>query len=143
MFQLGFRVTLTLGAAAAGCGPGVPAGGSRLEPARVTTAAKSDSDVLSGFQVRQTGAPTAWDAIQRLKPELLRRRATGSAAHPDEGFPAVYLDRMYLGSVEQLQGISASLVGEVRYLSGTAARDWVDSWHPAGVILVSARTQRP
>jgi hypothetical protein len=133
-----------MGAVVAGCAVGTPATSGRLEPAQLSAMADpAGGDVLSGLQIRQTGAPTAYDAIRRLRPELLHRRGTTSAGNPDEVFPAVYLDRTYLGSVEQLQGISAGLVSEVRYLSGTAAREWVNSYHPAGVILVSARKQRP
>lgn len=104
---------------------------------------RGSSDVLTRYEIEKAGlaSGSARDAVNRLRPELLRRRTPQIPGVPDEAFPVVYVDGQWHGSLEILQTIPASMVGEVRYLSATAAADWLGGTHHAGGVL-AIRTRR-
>lgn len=95
-------------------------------------------DLVSQEEIQsvEPGA-TTFDAVRRLRPELLRRHATPIGADPEGGFAVVYLDGVRLGGLETLADVAAAAVIEIRYLRAAAALEAVGRNHRGGVLLVS------
>jgi hypothetical protein len=110
-----------------------PAPASRME---TQTGSRSDVVDVDELQAVQ-GAGTAFDALRKLRPEFLTRRAPSMPTDPDAGYPVVYLDGQRLGGLNTLQGIPLSSIVEIRYLRSAAASERLGRNHPGGVIAVS------
>jgi hypothetical protein len=123
----------------ASCGAGIGIGSIRLPDGGLKAPAGSSGDVLPGWEIARTDATSAYDAVRRYRPRMLARRATPVATDPHAGYPAIYVGRTYLGSVDQLREMPASMLAEVRYLSGSAALHWLGVRHPGGVIIITPR----
>jgi hypothetical protein len=106
---------------------------------RTGTPISRQGEIFSQAQIQESGASMLYDAIRRYRPLWLERRTTRTRHDPLRGFPAVYLERMYAGSLEKLRDIPSSTVAEVRYLTSGGAREWLGVSHPGGVIVVYPR----
>jgi len=95
--------------------------------------------LVGAAEIRAAGVHTAFEAIRRLRPDLLARRATSASDDPYRGAPVVYVNRVRQGELEMLQSVPASVIVDIRYLPVVAANDWVGAYHPGGVILVRTR----
>ena len=107
---------------------------------RMETETGSRGDVVRVEEleaVREAG--TAFDALRKLRPEFLTRRAAAVPTDPEEGYPVVYLDGQRLGGLSTLQGIPLTSIVEIRYLRTAAAAERLGKSHPGGVIAVSTR----
>lgn len=112
-----------------------PAPASRLE-----TQTGSRSDVVDGDELQAVqDVGTAFDALRKLRPEFLTRRAAPMPTDPDDGYPVVYLDGQRLGGLNTLEGIPLASILEIRYLRAAAAAERLGRNHPGGVIAVSTR----
>ena len=93
----------------------------------------------------------AYEAVQKLRPAMLRPRQIASANGQGgmakdapavtgtgtlSGQVVVYSDGTRLGDVEQLRAINASSIASVRYYSASEAQTKWGSGHPGGVIEV-------
>jgi hypothetical protein len=111
--------------------------------------------VLTGEQIRETGSPSVFDAIQSLRPEWLRTRGVGSMRETprgtgtlsasgqieidvDPGIPSirVYLDDSFLGGVDELRLVSPGMVGDVRFLDTAEATQRWGGGHIHGAIHI-------
>jgi hypothetical protein len=132
-------LALTLGTACAASSQAPveqPAPASRME-----TQTGGRNDVVKQeelWEVRDVG--TAFDALRKLRPEFLTRRAAAVPTDPYEGHPVVYLDGQRLGDLSTLRGIPLRTIIEIRFLRMAAAAQQLGLTHPGGVIAVS--TQR-
>lgn len=108
----------------------------------LTPAARGGVGVLTSSEIQASGTRNALDAVRRLRPELLTRRADAlAAADQYRGAPVVYVNGVLQGGLDMLESIPASAITEIRYLSGTGAADRFGVRHPGGVIAVSTRRQ--
>ena len=111
----------------------VPAGQATLRPATF-----GRSNVVEQEEIRSADAgPSAYEAIRRLRPEYLTRRATPQPGDPEEGYPVVYLDGVRLGGLETLKNIPLDTVTRIRFLRASEAAQWLGRTHRGGVIAVS------
>ena len=111
--------------------------------------------VLTGDEIRETGTPSVFDAIQSLRPEWLRTRGVGSMRETprgtgtlsaagqieidvEPGIPSirVYLDDSFLGGVDELRLVSPGMVGDVRFLDSAEATQRWGAGHIHGAIHV-------
>jgi len=95
-------------------------------------------DVLSIDEIRAAPLPndaTAYDAIRRLRPEFLLRRAISVRGAEDEA-PAIRVDDTTLPEVEMLKNIPARSLIEVRYLEPLEAQHRLGPQYSKGVILI-------
>ena len=96
------------------------------------------SDVISTEEISASkDVVTAFDIVQRLRPQFLRGRGTS----PTGGAltPVVYYDAMRLGTVDALRQIRAEQVKEIRFISATDATTRWGTNHESGVILVLSK----
>mgnify|MGYP001131388778 CR=1 FL=1 len=98
-----------------------------------------DRNVLTAAELERASAETAYEAVQRLRPEFLRVRGRISLEDPSASVPVVYLDDMRLGGPEMLRAIRVSDVYEIRYLSPSDATTRYGTGHAGGVIAVVTR----
>lgn len=91
-------------------------------------------NLLGIEELRQARGANAFEIVQQLRPDFLRRRG------PLHG-PKVFLEQVQLGDEDQLRSIPASSVWEIRYLDSRAATQQFGGGYTGGVILVlTART---
>ncbi len=95
--------------------------------------------VVTSSEIEATGLSSAFDALRRLRPEMLTRRVNVVAPDPYDGLPVVYVDRVLIGKLELLSTVPAGVVREIRYYSPVAAKHEVGAFHPGGVIAVVTR----
>jgi hypothetical protein len=133
-------LALVLGMVAAGCASS-PSGGGGNE-------GRIQLDVLSGDEVRATGAGNLWDALRQLRPLWLRARGAatslidspevrlvpGAVRFSDE--PIVYVQGIRHGPIRSLQNMNIDRVRRVEYLDGRDATTRFGTGHGAGVIMV-------
>lgn len=103
-------------------------------------APRGASDVITRAQIQAISVGTAFDVVQRLRPEFLRTRGSLSVQNPQPPLPQVYVDGMYYGELRALHDIPADRVEEIRYIN---ARDATTRWgtgHAGGVIAVKIRS---
>jgi len=111
----------------------VPAGQAKLRPATFGRA-----NVVEQEEIRTADAgPSAYEAIRRLRPEYLTRRATPQPGDGEEGYPVVYLDGIRLGGLETLKNIPLDTITRIRFLRASEAAQWLGRTHRGGVIAVS------
>ena len=111
----------------------VPAGQASLRPA---TFGRSNVVEQEEIRAADTG-PSAYEAIRRLRPEYLTRRATPQPGDAEEGYPVVYLDGVRLGGLETLKNIPLDTITRIRFLRASEAAQWLGRTHRGGVIAVS------
>jgi hypothetical protein len=106
-------------------------------------ASSSDgSTVISRAELDAAGSVSAFDAVQRLRPNFLRGRGPTSIVNSSARTrPAVFVDGSEYGEVESLRTFPASRVDEIRFLSGPEAVTRLGSIYVAGVIQVRMRAQ--
>jgi hypothetical protein len=118
---------LSVGLALAGCSPATQATGA---------GPRSSSTVLTRQEIEKSPylSATAYDAVEKLRPDFFRRRTTSSGP----GYlPVLYIDGMRRESIEYLRSIPAAQVAEIRYLNVQDATARYGREVPAGVLDVT------
>ena len=88
------------------------------------------------IQDRAPDAKTAYDVIQRLRPQFLRTRASGSVTSQGTVPIKVYVDGASRGTVIVLRDIQATAVISIFYLDGNDATTRYGTNHENGAIIV-------
>jgi hypothetical protein len=118
-------LSLGLGACASG---GAGAGGTR--------------NVLTHEQIQSVELISAYDTIERLRPEWLRSRGAASVTRPTSEWAMVYVDGARIGGLDALRSVRTMDVREIRYLTGTEATNQFGTGVPGGVIHVITNRNR-
>lgn len=115
------------------------------------TGPRRSSNVLTVAEINELALTTAYEAVQRLRPQWLTQRASPSVrSDPTEptgiavegrAEPTVYIDGVRVGHLEVLREMSIEDVGEMRFLSPRDATNRFGTGHTTGAILVT--TPRP
>lgn len=132
------RMTVLMaGLALAACGG--PAGQAGTGPA-------PDANVITLSELQHANASNAYDAIQQIRPSMLRPRLAAESSsisaaqrHADDYAVHVYLDDNRLGDITSLRGVPLSTIREIRYLDPARAMQRFGSGNPGGVILLVSR----
>ena len=125
--------------AAAACArsnaPGMPRGGDR-------NLITSEEIVAGNFR-------NAFEAVERLRPNMLRQRAltlrnnagnTMASSASQAQVPVIaYVDEVRVGGVDQLKGVPATQVLEIRYVNAQEATMRWGTGHASGAIMVFTR----
>lgn len=97
------------------------------------TAEPPDRRVLTAEEISTIPVVTAYEAVQRLRPQFLRwTRGPEDPAHR----LLVYVDGLRRGGVEELNRLPASLVLEIRFLSAPEATARYGTGHPVGALEI-------
>ena len=119
-------VAVLLAAGVAACAPAA-AGAGRAFP---------DRSVVEAAELTATRATDLYTALRQIRPEYLQARGVSSIHQATPDLPAVYLDGVEIGGVDELRGISTVDVREVRRLSAQQAAARTGTNTPGGAILV-------
>ena len=126
--------TLLAGLLLAGCASGgVGTGGSSTY---------RDPNVITAAELANENSPNVYDAIQHLRPEMLRphlANASSSISSPQDYTVHVYMDSNRLGGISDLRTIPVATVKEIRYLNPAQAMQRFGSGNPGGVIVLTSR----
>jgi hypothetical protein len=89
--------------------------------------------------VRDANVANALEAIQRLRPAMLRARTGVTTGEEGNSLIAAYVDGVRVGGPEMLTNVSALGVREIRFINATDATQRFGTNHPLGAILVSTK----
>lgn len=108
-------------------GAPAPSGGGRPAP-----------NLITEDEIAKASVQNALEAVQKLRPAMLKRPTVASANAQSKGELVVYVDNTRFGSgaVENLRQIPASTIAAVRYFSASESQMKWGSNHPGGVIEV-------
>jgi hypothetical protein len=95
--------------------------------------------ILLADEMRSVAATDAYEAVQRLRPEWLRRRGQISIQDPTAGEVVVYLDGVRFGGPRSLESLRAESVVQMEYLDASDATTRFGTGHGGGAILVRTR----
>ena len=128
-FRLALAISLMAAAACASTGDGQD---SRL-----------DSSVITQEELAPHHEFTAYEAVQRLRPQWLRVRGATRVVGAQRASIQVHVDGMHMGGVEHLRSIRAQHVLEIRYMSATDATTRYGIDYTGGLLLVTMGRDRP
>lgn len=99
--------------------------------------------VITDAEIPTTGVESAYDMVQRLRPEYLRVKPTqtymsGNTAAPP---PSVILNGQRFGELADLRQILASSLSEVRYYTIEEGKRKFGMQYGGGVIEISYRAR--
>lgn len=96
-------------------------------------------DVITAQDVMQSGAQTAYQAVQRLQPTWLTSRGANSFNGSVGQTPDVYLSGVDMGGVQYLQNVQATDVKEMRFYEPGQAATRFGMGHHSGVIELTLK----
>lgn len=115
--------------------------GARPDPSRSLPGGRF---VIEEADFRSTGAKTAREIVEVVRPEWLRIRGTHVLGEDgDDETIQVYLDNVHLGGLRFLSDIPAQTVHAIHFLDAAAATLRYGAGHSHGVILVIAKGGAP
>ena len=115
----------------------VACGGNSEMNRRPVSPSYRTSPLLTETEIYSVDAPTALDAIQRLRPQYLwtgRIRAAEA--------PRVYVDGMFVGGLNALRDIASTTIHEIRRLDALEATTRYGTGHPGGAIVIITKHGR-
>ena len=110
-----------------------------------SSAAMQNQNVISSEEITASSATTAYEVIQKLRPNFLRTRGAvhgapvGGANNIETVDLVVYFNENRLGGSEQLRQISTTEIREIRYFSASEATTKWGTGHSAGAIQIVSR----
>jgi outer membrane cobalamin receptor len=102
------------------------------------TRSATSSDVISRADIEASSAANAYELVQELRPQFLRRRGQTSMRDPGSGYPVVYINDVRHGSLDVLYTIRLEEIDEIRYIGSSDATTRWGTGHTGGVIQVRA-----
>ncbi len=95
------------------------------------------ADRISEVELERTSATTAYEAVQRLRPDWLKKRGRGSFSRSEP--IQVYVDDHHAGTLGALGQLPIGHVRSMQFLDGILATQRFGTNHGAGAILVFSR----
>jgi hypothetical protein len=144
---------VAVGTAACASSSSSPAAASSTA-ASTAGAPKPSANFITAEEIDRVHVQNGYEAIQKLRPALLRQRQVASAngqggvsrdappvtgTNVSAGSLILYVDGTRIGDVDQLRQISASSIATMRYYSPSEAQMKWGSGHPGGVIEVISK----
>ena len=103
-------------------------------------AAAQDPNVITATELTRSGATNAYDAIHRLRPEMLRSREAGALSYFAVRRPVVAVDNAVVGGVDALRTMDIGRVARIESLSPWQAEKRYGATFGDGVVLITQRT---
>ena len=104
-----------------------------------SSAPRRDPNLITAEDIAGIPATNAYEAIERLRPLVLRNRGKTSINTPNTQFPTVYVDGVRYGDLNSLRSILAIHVLEIRSYNGAEAGARFGLQTTAGVIEVKMK----
>lgn len=93
-------------------------------------------NLITAEEISKASVQNALEAVQKLRPAMLRRATMSSANAQSRGEIVIYIDNTRYGPVDNLRSIPSSSIALVRYFSASESQLKWGSGHPGGVIEV-------
>jgi outer membrane cobalamin receptor len=107
----------------------------RLDPVHA-----GDPQLITEEEIERSRAPTAYDAIQKLRSNFLSYRGeTSLDRNKSQPYPTVYVDGQQYGSLSSLRNIAASQVATIRLYRSWEATTKFGTGNMGGVIEITTR----
>jgi hypothetical protein len=100
-----------------------------------SSSARPDRDLITREQIAAVPVTSAYEAIERLRPEFLRAARGGAT-------PNVYINNSRSGGLETLRSIRADNIQTIRYVSALDANLRYGLGNDSGVIAIELLRQR-
>jgi len=100
----------------------------------------SAGNVISRADIERVRAKTVLDAVQRIRPDALTRRAAKSVLLDGQSYPVVFLNAQYYGRIDELRNMSADDVEEIRIFGNADAVTKFGAQYGGGVIQLISRS---
>jgi hypothetical protein len=104
-----------------------------------TQVQKSSANEITAEEITRANVLNAYEAVQKLRPAMLRPRQVSSVNGQSKGELLVYVDNNRFGNAETLRQINVASIALLRYYSASEAQMKWGSGHPGGVIEVVTR----
>jgi hypothetical protein len=103
-------------------------------------AAISDSQLITEDEIEASRAPTAFEAIQKLRANFLSYRGeTSLDRSKSQPYPTVYVDGQAFGPIGTLRNIPASQIATIRLYRSWEATTKFGTGNMGGVIAITTR----
>lgn len=99
-----------------------------------------ESNVITAPELARSRAANAYDAIRRLRPEMLRTRGSGTLTYFAVRTPAVAVDDTLVGGLEVLRTLDIEHVARIESVSPWLAAKRYGSTFGDGIVLVTQRS---
>ena len=90
----------------------------------------------------ERGITNAYEAVQRLRPAMLRKRMGARTPEGPSADIEIYFDGRHVGPLESLSSIPVEQIREIRYLASTDATLRFGTGHTEGAIIVTSKGVR-
>ena len=98
-----------------------------------------DANVITAPELSRSKARNAYDAIQQIRPEMLRTRDPGAMVYFKARQPAVAVDYTLVGGVEVLRTLPPGQVARIEYVNSWMAAKRFGTGFGDGVMLIETR----
>ena len=99
-------------------------------------AVRPGPNLITADEIGKAAVQNAFEAVQKLRPTMLRRQQPATMNAQARGDVVIYVDNTRYGAVDHLRQIPASSIAIVRYFSASESQLKWGSGHPGGVIEV-------
>jgi hypothetical protein len=99
----------------------------------------SNANVITAPELSQSKARNAYDAIQQIRPEMLRTRDPGTIAYFKARQPLVAVDNTLVGGVDVLRTLPIDKVARIEYVNSWTATKRYGTGFGNGVMLIESR----
>jgi len=103
------------------------------------SASANDADVITAPELSRSKARSAYDAIQQIRPEMLRTRDPGAMVYFKASQPVVALDYTLVGGVEVLRTLPTGEVARIEFVNPRVAAKRFGTGFGNGVVLIETR----
>ena len=149
--SLAIACALAVALGAAACASSPSSSGSSAPSSASSGGPRPTPSLITADEISRISVQNAYEAIQKLRPAMLRQRQMASAngqggmakdaptvtgTSVGAGNVVIYMDGTRLGDVEQLRQISSATIASIRSYSASEAQTKWGSGHPGGAIEV-------
>jgi len=97
------------------------------------------ANVITAPELSRSKAGNAYDAIQQIRPEMLRTRDPGAMVYFKARQPVVAVDYTLVGGVEVLRTLATGKVTRIEYVNSWMAAKRFGTGFGDGVMLIETR----
>ena len=108
-------------------------------PSRTAIPGDHNPYIISEYELRQSDAQTAYEAVQRLRPNFLNYQPQTTVRNPNPPVPVVYLDEQFAGDLSALNHMLTSQIENIRFYRSSDAMIKYGMDRTGGVISVTSK----